>query len=73
MSDEWNRRSLEDLHLRYPFLKSMHPVGRLDADTSGLLMFSSNGALTQILLSPNNYISREYEAIVDGTGIVKVN
>jgi len=26
---------------------SLHPVGRLDADTSGLLLFSSRGDLTQ--------------------------
>ena len=26
----------------YIFLKTMHPVGRLDADTSGLFLFSSD-------------------------------
>lgn len=29
-----------------------HPVGRLDGDTSGLLLFCSDGALTHRLLSP---------------------
>lgn len=44
----------------------MHPVGRLDADTSGLLLFSSNGDLTRRLLNPDSGIEREYEAIVTG-------
>lgn len=44
----------------------MHPVGRLDADTSGLLLFSSDGDLTRRLLNPNSEIEREYEAIVTG-------
>lgn len=66
MGDPMNRASLEELKLDYPYLKSMHPVGRLDADTSGLLLFSSNGQLTQTLLHPSSNIEREYEAIVAG-------
>ena len=44
----------------------MHPVGRLDADTSGLLLFSKDGQMTQCLLSPASKISRVYEANVLG-------
>ena len=47
-------------------LKQMHPVGRLDADTTGLLLFSRDGTLTQKLLSPASKIDREYEALVEG-------
>jgi len=46
--------------------KSMHPVGRLDYDTSGLLLFSSEGKLTQALLHPTSGIEKEYVAIVEG-------
>lgn len=45
----------------------MHPVGRLDYDTSGLLLFSSDGKLTQQLLHPNHEIEKEYVALVVGT------
>ena len=66
MRDPWGRGTLKELALEYPYLKSLHPVGRLDADTSGLLLFSSNGDLTQTLLHPSSAIEREYEAIVIG-------
>lgn len=44
----------------------MHQVGRLDSDTSGIILFSSSGVLTHTLLDPNNKIEREYEALVIG-------
>lgn len=42
----------------------LHPVGRLDAETDGLLLFSSDGALTQWLLHPKRAVEREYQATV---------
>jgi len=42
-----------------------HPVGRLDADTSGLLLFSSDGALTHKLLAPRHGVAKEYVADCD--------
>lgn len=44
----------------------MHPVGRLDYDTTGLLLFSSSGPLTQTLLHPKHSIEKEYVATVAG-------
>lgn len=67
MKDNWGRQGLEELALEYPYMKAMHPVGRLDADTSGLLLFSSDGHLTQMLLHPSTGVEREYEAIVVGS------
>ena len=58
--------NLQELALEYPYMKAMHPVGRLDADTSGLLLFSSDGHLTQMLLHPSTGVEREYEAVVAG-------
>eukprot|EP00933_Yihiella_yeosuensis_P064855 TRINITY_DN6839_c0_g2_i1.p1 TRINITY_DN6839_c0_g2~~TRINITY_DN6839_c0_g2_i1.p1 ORF type:complete len:683 (+),score=143.69 TRINITY_DN6839_c0_g2_i1:158-2050(+) len=43
-----------------------HPVGRLDRDTTGLLLFSRDGGLTSKLLSPARGVPRIYEAVVDG-------
>jgi pseudouridine synthase len=47
-------------------LKVLHPVGRLDADSSGLLLFSSDGQLTRVLLNPSYQVPRGYEAVVEG-------
>ena len=43
----------------------LHPVGRLDYDTSGLILFSSNGDLTQRLLHPRHKVEKEYVATVE--------
>lgn len=44
----------------------MHPVGRLDYDSSGLLLFSSSGPLTQRLLHPKHDIAKVYQVVVTG-------
>jgi 23S rRNA pseudouridine2605 synthase len=44
----------------------MHPVGRLDYDTTGLLLFSLDGKLTQQLLHPRRGVEKEYVATVQG-------
>jgi 23S rRNA pseudouridine2605 synthase len=47
------------------YLNHMHPVGRLDADTSGLLLLSSDGVLTHKLLQPKFKVEREYTCTVE--------
>jgi 23S rRNA pseudouridine2605 synthase len=44
----------------------LHPVGRLDHDSEGLLPFARDGALTQRLLHPRHAVEKEYVATVDG-------
>lgn len=41
------------------------PVGRLDLDTEGLLLFTTDGALAHRLLSPKRHVEKEYIADVD--------
>ncbi len=56
--------------LRHPtvmeFLKeinteNLHPMGRLDKDTEGLLIFTDDGQFTNYLMSPQNHIPKTYE------------
>ena len=61
LRDPWGRSGL-DQALPQEWRAVFHPVGRLDADTSGLLLFSSDGALTQRLLHPKRAIPRTYLA-----------
>lgn len=48
---------------RYP---GLFPVGRLDLDTTGLLLFTTDGDLGQLLLHPSHHVWKTYEALVDG-------
>lgn len=44
----------------------VHPVGRLDLDTEGLLLLTNDGALTHRLTHPRYGIAKEYLAHVEG-------
>jgi 16S rRNA pseudouridine516 synthase len=45
---------------------SPFPVGRLDKDTEGLLLMTSDGKLAHQLLSPKNHIPKVYVAAIEG-------
>ncbi len=64
MRDEWGRPDLEGV-LPEAWQGKLHPVGRLDAETTGLLMFCKDGTLTQRLLHPKRGVEREYIAEVE--------
>lgn len=44
----------------------MKPVGRLDMDSEGLLLFSNDGALAQRLTHPRFGVEKEYQVTVQG-------
>lgn len=44
----------------------IYPVGRLDADTTGLLLLTNDGNLTYKITHPSNNVSKNYIAIVEG-------
>lgn len=64
MDDDWDRESLADM-LPEAWVGKLHPVGRLDADSTGLLLFSTDGRVTQKLLHPKHEVDREYLATVE--------
>ena len=43
-----------------------YPVGRLDFDTTGLLLFTTNGNVGQDLLHPSSHVDKHYVALVRG-------
>lgn len=43
------------------------PVGRLDKDTTGLLLLTDDGALAHALLSPRRHVDKVYLAQIEGT------
>ena len=42
------------------------PVGRLDKDTTGILIFTCDGELNHRLLSPGRHVDKRYRALVEG-------
>ena len=47
--------------------ETLHPVGRLDKDTIGLLLLTDDGTFAHKVISPKSHVSKLYEAVVDGT------
>lgn len=45
----------------------LYPVGRLDKDTTGLLLFTTDGDVGQQLLHPTKHVDKRYVAHVEGT------
>ena len=44
----------------------MFPIGRLDKDTTGLLLFTNDGQLGHDLLHPSRHVDKRYIATVEG-------
>lgn len=65
MSDPYGRPTVADLVPTdtYP---GLYPIGRLDADTTGLLLFSTDGELGNNLLHPSHHVDKTYIAMVKG-------
>lgn len=56
---------LLDDSYRTPYLQDkLHLIGRLDMDTEGLLLFTTDGELTHRIISPKNHISKTYFVIL---------
>lgn len=63
-SDEHGRRTVFDL--LPDSLQHLHAVGRLDMQTSGLLLLTNDTRLSSYLTDPANAVPREYVISVDG-------
>lgn len=65
MSDPHARRTVAELvpAEEHP---GLFPVGRLDLDTTGLLLFTTDGELGFRLLHPRYHVRKTYEVVVDG-------
>lgn len=62
-SDEKNRKTVIDL---IDTDKRLYPVGRLDYDTTGALLLTNDGELTNLLIHPRNKVDKVYMAKVKG-------
>jgi 23S rRNA pseudouridine2605 synthase/16S rRNA pseudouridine516 synthase len=64
MGDDRGRRDLREFTRDYE--ERLYNVGRLDADTSGLLLLTNDGELAHVLAHPSFGVTKVYIAKVDG-------
>jgi len=63
VSDEKGRKTVLD---GLEISKRVYPVGRLDFDTTGVLLLTNDGELANALLHPSNNINKVYIATIEG-------
>ncbi len=64
--DPWQRPTVIDLLPPTHHQRGLHPVGRLDADTTGALLLTNDGQLTHRLTHPRHHISKVYRVWIQG-------
>ncbi len=62
MSDELGRRSVDQLLEDFP--ERVYPIGRLDKDSEGLLLFTNDGAFANQMMHPSNHVAKTYRVTV---------
>ncbi len=60
--DEHNRKTVVDI---IGCSEKIYPIGRLDYDTTGILLLTNDGELTDILAHPRNNVPKTYVAKIN--------
>lgn len=63
-SDQFGRKTVLDLTQKVP--ERIFPVGRLDSDTSGLIILTNDGDFAYLLTHPKHTLAKTYLAFVEG-------
>lgn len=63
-ADEYERKNVASL---IPTTARIYPVGRLDKDTTGLIILTNDGALTNLLTHPRYHVDKVYRLTIKGT------
>lgn len=63
VKDQFNRKTVLDL---INIKERIYPIGRLDYNTSGLLLLTDDGDLANKLMHPKYHIYKTYEAYIEG-------
>ncbi len=66
MDDEFGRKKITDL-IENKIEENVFHIGRLDKDTSGLILLTNNGNFANFLMHPSSKIQKTYLAKVKGS------
>lgn len=64
LSDELGRTTVVDYFTDVK--ERIYPVGRLDYDTTGLLLMSNDGEFANLMMHPSSHLEKVYEVTVSG-------
>ena len=64
VKDNKGRKTVANYFTDLPY--RLYPVGRLDYDTSGLLLMTNDGELANLLMHPRNEVDKVYVAKIKG-------
>lgn len=62
-ADEFGRKNVTSL---VPATERIYPVGRLDKDTTGLILLTNDGELTNLLTHPRYHVYKVYRLKIEG-------
>jgi len=62
-ADEFNRRNVVSL---IDTEERIYPIGRLDKDTTGLILLTNDGPITQRLTHPKFHVPKKYRLTIQG-------
>jgi len=65
MKDTNGKKTVKDLLPSFLDTRGLSPIGRLDKDTEGLLIFTNDGDLSKKIASPDNNCSKVYYVELD--------
>ncbi|HJD08780.1 MAG TPA: rRNA pseudouridine synthase [Candidatus Ligilactobacillus faecavium] len=65
-TEDASQQTVLDLIAKKDRVKGLAPVGRLDKDTTGLLLLTNDGQLAHRLLAPHKHVDKTYQATIDG-------
>ena len=65
-TEDLHQKTVIDLLKSKDRYKDLAPVGRLDKDTTGLLLITNDGQLNHELLAPTKHVDKVYEALIAG-------
>lgn len=65
-TEDASQQTVLDLIAKNDRVKGLAPVGRLDKDTTGLLLLTNDGQLAHRLLAPHKHVAKTYQATIDG-------